>query len=341
MPNSNNNIDNENELEIKNLSVEYRTQSGVVSAVNNLDITIKKGKTLALVGETGAGKTTTGLSIMRLISSPPGIITSGSVCVDGKNTLDMSVKELRQLRGDHVAMIFQDPMTSLNPVQSVEKQIAEAIREHNKKMSKKQVLAKAREMLELVGIPKERGVEYPHQFSGGMKQRVVIAIALSCKPSLLIADEPTTALDVTIQAQVMELMRDLQCKYKTSMLMITHDLGIVAEICDEVSIIYAGQIVEHGNLVDIYDNTKHPYTIGLFNSLPNMENRTAKLKPIKGLMPDPSNLPTGCPFHPRCDYATPICSQKMPPITNINETHYVKCHNFENTTLGKDGGLHE
>jgi len=303
-------------VEISNLSVEFRTDNGVVKAVNNLDLEIGRGKTLGLVGETGAGKTTTGLSLLRLIPNPPGVITSGVVKLDGKNILEMSEKEMQSFRGKFVAMIFQDPMTSLNPVFTVEEQIAEVIELHEEG-SHQDALNKAREMLELVGIPGSRGSEYPHQFSGGMKQRVVIAMALACNPELLIADEPTTALDVTIQAQVLEMMRGLRDKYQTSMLMITHDLGIVAEICDEVSIMYAGHIVEHGNLVDVFENTRHPYTEGLFNSLPNIEDRQARLKPIKGLMPDPTNLPAGCAFSDRCDYAMEICKTQTPEFTYL------------------------
>ena len=323
-------------VEINNLSVEFRTDNGVVKAVNNLDLEIGRGKTLGLVGETGAGKTTTGLSLLRLIPNPPGVITGGSIKLDGKDILAMSEKEMQSYRGKFVAMIFQDPMTSLNPVITVEEQIAEVVELHEEG-SHQDAVNKAREMLELVGIPGSRGNEYPHQFSGGMKQRVVIAMALACNPELLIADEPTTALDVTIQAQVLEMMRGLRDKYQTSMLMITHDLGIVAEICDEVSIMYAGHIVEHGNLVDVFENTRHPYTEGLFNSLPNIEDRQARLKPIKGLMPDPTNLPAGCAFSDRCDYAMEICKTQKPKRVWRNETHYVECHlyNEQNVKEGK------
>ncbi|MBQ6833443.1 MAG: ABC transporter ATP-binding protein [Lachnospiraceae bacterium] len=325
-----------NTVEIENLTVEFRTDNGVVKAVNNLDLKIGRGKTLGLVGETGAGKTTTGLSLLRLIPNPPGVITSGVVKLDGKNILEMSEKEMQSYRGKFVAMIFQDPMTSLNPVFTVEEQIAEVIELHEEG-SHQDALNKAREMLELVGIPGSRGSEYPHQFSGGMKQRVVIAMALACNPELLIADEPTTALDVTIQAQVLEMMRGLRDKYQTSMLMITHDLGIVAEICDEVSIMYGGHVVEHGNLVDVFENTRHPYTEGLFNSLPNIEDRQARLKPIKGLMPDPTNLPAGCAFCDRCDYAMEKCKTQKPPRVWRNDTHYVECHlyNEQNVKEGK------
>ena len=323
-------------VEISNLSVEFRTDNGVVKAVNNLDLEIGRGKTLGLVGETGAGKTTTGLSLLRLIPNPPGVITGGTIKLDGKDILAMSEKEMQSYRGKFVAMIFQDPMTSLNPVITVEEQIAEVVELHEEG-SHQDAVNKAREMLELVGIPGSRGSEYPHQFSGGMKQRVVIAMALACNPELLIADEPTTALDVTIQAQVLEMMRGLRDKYQTSMLMITHDLGIVAEICDEVSIMYAGHIVEHGNLVDVFENTRHPYTEGLFNSLPNIEDRQARLKPIKGLMPDPTNLPAGCAFSDRCDYAMEICKTQKPKRVWRNETHYVECHlyNEQNVKEGK------
>ena len=323
-------------VEINNLSVEFRTDNGVVKAVNNLDLEIGRGKTLGLVGETGAGKTTTGLSLLRLIPNPPGVITGGTIKLDGKDILAMSEKEMQSYRGKFVAMIFQDPMTSLNPVITVEEQIAEVVELHEEG-SHQDAVNKAREMLELVGIPGSRGSEYPHQFSGGMKQRVVIAMALACNPELLIADEPTTALDVTIQAQVLEMMRGLRDKYQTSMLMITHDLGIVAEICDEVSIMYAGHIVEHGNLVDVFENTRHPYTEGLFNSLPNIEDRQARLKPIKGLMPDPTNLPAGCAFSDRCDYAMEICKTQKPKRVWRNETHYVECHlyNEQNVKEGK------
>lgn len=322
--------------EIKDLVVEFRTDYGVVQALNSLEIEIEHGKTLGLVGETGAGKTTTGLSLLRLIPNPPGVIVSGSIKLDGEDLLAKSEKEMRAIRGKKIAMIFQDPMTSLDPVMTVEDQIAEVIKLHEQG-TKQDFINRAREMLELVGIPGARGGEYPHQFSGGMKQRVVIAMALACNPELLIADEPTTALDVTIQAQVLEMMKELKEKYNTSMLMITHDLGIVAEICDKVSVIYAGHIIEHGNLNDIFKNTRHPYTEGLFNSLPDLKNRQAELKPIKGLMPDPSDLPPGCAFCPRCDYAMEICKTKKPERVYRNETHYVECHlyNKDNIQEGK------
>ena len=323
----------EKTIESKDLVVEYRTRSGVVQALNGLSLSIEKGKTLGLVGETGAGKTTAGLAVLGLIPSPPGVIVSGEILLNGKDLRALTDKEMDQIRGDAVAMIFQDPMTSLNPVMTVGDQIAEAIKIHEG-LNHGDALKKAEEMLEMVGIPRERAKEYPHQFSGGMKQRVVIAIALSCTPGLLIADEPTTALDVTIQAQVLEMMKGLKEKYEMSMLMITHDLGIVAEICDEVSVVYAGRVVEHGTLADVFDNTRHPYTEGLFNSLPNIENQAEKLKPIRGLMPDPTDLPLGCPFYPRCDHAMEICRTKKPPKVYRNETHFVECHLYNEQNIG-------
>lgn len=314
----------ENILEIKGLEITYEVEEGTVRAVNNIDISLGKGKTLGLVGETGAGKTTTALAVLRLVPDPPGVIKNGEIFLEGKNIFNYTEKDMELIRGDQVSMIFQDPMTSLNPVLTVGDQIAEVIMIHEN-LNKKQAYEKAKDMLELVGIPGDRAGEYPHQFSGGMKQRVVIAIALACNPKVLIADEPTTALDVTIQAQVLELMKNLRDKYGTSMILITHDLGVVAEICDEVSIMYAGKIIEHGNLVDIFDNHKHPYTEGLFNSLPNIEDKGEPLKPIPGLVPDPSNLPSGCAFHPRCPYAKDICKEQVPEKICINDTHTVSC----------------
>lgn len=311
-------------LDIQDLSVEFRTDDGVVKAVNNMNIQIERGKTLGLVGETGAGKTTTALSVLHLVPDPPGIITSGSIMLDGEDMLRAGKHKLQKLRGSLVSMIFQDPMTSLDPVLPVGEQIAEVYLLHEH-ISRQEAESRAESMLELVGIPASRGNDYPHQFSGGMKQRVVIAMALACNPKLLIADEPTTALDVTIQAQVLKLMKELKAKYEMSMLMITHDLGIVAEVCDEVSVVYAGRVVEHGTLEDIYEHTAHPYTEGLFNSIPNIDVRTERLVPIPGLMPDPTDLPAGCPFTPRCKYATEECSQCIPKRTDLSDTHYVCC----------------
>jgi len=316
-------------VEIKDLYVDYETDDGIVHAVNGMNLSLEKGKSLGLVGETGAGKTTTALSIMRLIPDPPGVIKKGSIMVDGKDILSMSIKEIRALRGKYVSMIFQDPMTSLNPAITVGEQIAEVLREHDRKMSKSESMKRAEEMLRTVGIAEDRIHDYAHQFSGGMRQRVVIAIALACNPQLLIADEPTTALDVTIQAQILETMKELRKKFGTSLIMITHDLGIVAEICDEVSVVYGGRVVEHGTLEDVFNNTKHPYTEGLFNSLPNINNRTAMLRPIPGLMLDPTEDPPGCPFAPRCAYATSECEKSKPPLITFSDTHYVECHRYK------------
>ena len=319
-------------IEIQDLQVEYRTRSGVVKALNGLNLSLEKGKTLGLVGETGAGKTTAGLAILGLIPTPPGVITNGTIFMNGEDLLKKTEREMEQIRGKTVSMIFQDPMTSLNPVMTVEEQIAEVIQVHDD-VKHEEAIARAGDMLEMVGIPRARGKEYPHQFSGGMKQRVVIAIALTCNPELLIADEPTTALDVTIQAQVLEMMKTLRDKYGTSMLMITHDLGIVAEVCDQVSVVYAGRVVEHGTLEDIFDFTRHPYTEGLFNSLPSVDSQKGKLKPIKGLMPDPTDLPPGCAFCPRCEYAMDICGREKPPKVFRNDTHYVECHLYNEKTI--------
>ena len=320
-----NQLENKNDLvlDIENLSVRFATEDGVVNAVNGLDLRIEKGKAIGLVGETGAGKTTTALSILRLVPDPPGVGDCDKLEGNGQDILSMSAKELEKVRGKEVSMIFQDPMTALNPVFTVGDQIAESISIHeNVSMVEAQKLAVG--MLELVGIPGERAGDYPHQFSGGMKQRVVIAIALACHPQLLIADEPTTALDVTIQAQVLDLMKNLRKQYQTSLIMITHDLGIVAEICDEVAVMYAGNVVEQGTLEDVFNHTMHPYTEGLFNSLPNVNDRKSKLKPIPGLMPDPTALPEGCPFHPRCQYATEACKQ-VQEKRYVSDTHFIRC----------------
>ena len=321
-------MEQETLLSVKDLTIHYITDDGVMKAVNGISFDLKKGETLGLVGETGAGKTTTALGIMRLVPDPPGKIVSGEILWNGKNLLKVGKLGMRAIRGKEISMIFQDPMTSLNPVMTVGAQLSEVIRIHEK-LSRADAAIRAGEMLELVGIPSERMDEYPHQFSGGMKQRVVIAMALACNPLMIIADEPTTALDVTIQAQVLDLMRSLREKFGTATLMITHDLGVVAEICDRVAIIYAGQIVEQGTLEEIYGNTKHPYTKGLFASLPDMSSKAHRLHPIKGLMPDPANLPSGCPFHPRCDHARPECAQRTPVRTEVAPGHFVNCLLYE------------
>lgn len=319
---------NEKLLEIKNLTVHYQSYDATVHAVENLNLSLGNGETLGLVGETGAGKTTTVKSIMRILPTPPARVVSGEIFFDGQDLLKVSEKEMRKIRGKEIAMIFQDPMTSLNPVMTVADQIAEVIRLHDGG-SRAEAHKKACDMLELVGIRPERGSDYPHQFSGGMKQRVMIAVALSCNPHVLLCDEPTTALDVTIQAQVLELMKKLREQYHSGMVMITHDLGIVANTCDEVLVMYAGRIIERGTARDIFDNTRHPYTEGLFNSLPNVRDRTAKLEPIPGLMPDPTRLPEGCAFAERCKYATDACRKAVPAEQKISETHTVSCTRYE------------
>lgn len=320
----------ENLLTIKDLHVQYVTDEATVCAVNGINLTLEKGQTLGLVGETGAGKTTTALSLLRLLPETTGRIPKGEIIFEGKNIMELSEEDMRKIRGDKIAMIFQDPMTALNPVYTVGEQIHEAIALHaGAGKSKEELDARVDEVLKLVGIPPERKKEYPHQFSGGMKQRVVIAIALACNPKMLIADEPTTALDVTIQAQVLEMMKGLRDKFQTGMIMITHDLGIVAEICDEVAVMYAGRIVEKGTLDDVFNRTRHPYTEGLFNSLPNINDRKAKLQPIPGLMPDPTNLPVGCAFAPRCKYATEACKQAQPVVRHISDTHTVYCTAYD------------
>lgn len=322
-------MDDRKVLEIKNLQVRFDTDDAKIYAVNGISLTLDKQRTLGLVGETGAGKTTTVLSLLKLISCPPGVITDGEILVNGRNVMELDDKELESMRGNEIAMIFQDPMTSLNPVMTVGDQIAESIAIHEK-VTEKQALSLARKMLETVGIPGDRASDYPHQFSGGMKQRVVIAIALACHPNILIADEPTTALDVTIQAQVLDLMRKLKEEFKTSMIMITHDLGIVAETCDEVAVMYAGRIVEKGTLEDIFNRTAHPYTEGLFNALPDLSDRTHEPVPIKGLIPDPTSpYDNCCAFADRCPYATEKCKQALPEIKELSDTHSIMCLRYE------------
>ena len=319
-------------LEIKDLTIHYVTDDGVCEAVSHVNLNLEKGDVLGLVGETGAGKTTTALGILRLVPDPPGKIISGEIVYNGKDLLKESEAEMRKIRGAEISMIFQDPMSALNPVLRVGDQIAEVIHLHGN-MSRAQAMEKACEMLEKVGIPASRASDFPHQFSGGMKQRVVIAIALACNPHLLLADEPTTALDVTIQAQVLEMMRDLKEEFGTSMLLITHDLGVVAETCDKVAIMYAGEIVEYGTLQHIFNEVRHPYTKGLFGSLPRLDRNERRLKPIDGLMPDPANLPKGCKFHPRCPYATEACSGCAPELKEVSPGHLVRCLRVEEEEL--------
>lgn len=311
-------------LDIHGLRVEYHTDEDVVYAVNGLDLTIAKGESLGLVGETGAGKTTTALSVLRLIADPPGKILEGEIWFEGEDLLQAKSSRLREIRGSKISVIFQDPMTSLNPVYSVGDQIAEVIHQHEK-CSKEEGRRKAGDMLEMVGIPRSRYDEYPHQFSGGMKQRVVIAMSIACSPELILADEPTTALDVTIQAQVLELMSELKEKLRTSLLLITHDLGVVAQVCDRVAIMYSGEIVESGTIEEVFDHPHHPYTIGLFGSIPSLDETAEKLKPIQGQMPDPTILPEGCAFAPRCPYAAESCHATKPGMVTAGGTHQVRC----------------
>lgn len=311
-------------LRVENLCVQYKTYDNeVVKAVNGVSFSLAPGETLGLVGETGAGKTTTALSLMRLLPKDVGEITGGDIFFKGKSVVDMTKREILDMRGRQISMIFQDPLTSLNPSVTVGDQIAEAVELHES-LSKEEVRKKVEELFELVGIPKERLKEYPHQFSGGMKQRVVIAMSLACNPEVLIADEPTTALDVTIQAQVLMMMNDLKEKYNTAMLLITHDLGVVAEVCDKVAIMYAGEIVEAGDIEEIFENPRHPYTLGLMGSIPSLEEKRHRLTPIPGLMPDPTDLPIGCKFNPRCPYATQRCIDENPDVFDCGG-HQVKC----------------
>lgn len=316
-------------LNIKNLHVHYIKEDETVKAVNGINISLKKGESIGIVGETGAGKTTMALSIMGLIPYPPGIIVDGEIYYEGKNIINSGKKEYQNIRGKGISMIFQDPMTALNPTMTIEKQLMEVLDSHEKNMSKNEKRKTVIELLEMVGVQRDRLKEYPHQFSGGMKQRVVIAMSLLLKPKILIADEPTTALDVTIQAQVLDIINNLKEKFNMSLILITHDLGIVAEICDRIFIVYAGEVVESGNVKDVYLNTKHPYTKGLFNSIPRLDIDNERLTPIEGDMVNPANLPSGCYFHPRCRYKKEICINKKPKFEGVN--HVYSCHfSFDN-----------
>ena len=324
----------ENLLELNDLSVEYKTIDSTVKAVNDLNLVLKKGETLGLVGETGAGKTTTALSVMQLLPEGVGKIRKGRILFDGIDLSAIGKKKMRSIRGERIAMIFQDPMTSLNPVLTIGDQIAEMLELHCKNNEeKKNISGKVDTMLEMVGIPAQRKCEYPHQFSGGMKQRVVIAMALACEPEILIADEPTTALDVTIQAQVLDMMQELKERLGTSVILITHDFGVVAAMCDSVAVMYAGHAIEYGTLEQIIDAPMHPYTIGLFNAIPNIEKKAHRLVPIEGLMPNPAALPEGCSFHPRCPRCMEICRHETPPDLEF-DGHLVCCHLF---SAKKDG----
>ena len=329
------NITNSPLLEVRDLSVEYHTDMETVYAVNHVSFSLEKGKTLGLVGETGAGKTTTALALLRLLPERTGRVPNGEIIFEGRDLMGIKEGEMQLVRGGKISMIFQDPMTALNPVLTVGAQIREALELHNTTgASTKELEARVEETLELVGIPKERKDEYPHQFSGGMRQRVVIAMALVCNPELLIADEPTTALDVTIQAQMLAMINELQRRYGTAVIMITHDLGVVAETCDYVAVVYAGEIVEYGTLADIFTGERHhPYTTGLFGSIPDIKKRTARLKPIEGMLPDPTLLPEGCKFAPRCTHCTEKCRTSKPPL-RVENGHTIRCHLYED--MGKE-----
>lgn len=313
-------------LRVKDLRVYYTAGGEIINAVNGVDLEVRRGETLGLVGETGAGKTTIAKSIMRILPDPPAKIGGGEIYLDGQELLHLSEKKMREIRGKKISMIFQDPMTALNPVFTVGEQIEEVIMLHEK-VNKGEAAVKARQMLELVGIPGDRSGDYPHQFSGGMKQRVVIAMALACSPELILADEPTTALDVTIQAQILDMIKALKEKQNTSMILITHDLGVVAEVCDRVAVVYAGEIIEYGTKEEIFDYPAHPYTVGLFGSIPKIHEDVEWLDSIPGMPPNPADLPSGCHFHPRCSKCTQPCGEKAPEMVEVRRGHFVRCLN--------------
>jgi oligopeptide/dipeptide ABC transporter ATP-binding protein len=323
-------------ISVENLKTYFYTEDGTVPAIDGVSFEVKRGETLAIVGESGSGKSVTSLSIMRLIPQPPGKIVNGDIKFNGDSLLIKSEKEMRSIRGNRISMIFQEPMTSLNPVYKIGDQISESIIVHQKK-TKKEALAEAINLLNLVGIPEpERRInQYPHELSGGMRQRVMIAIALACQPELLIADEPTTALDVTIQNQILQLMKTLKQKINMSIMLITHDLGVVAEMADSVVVMYAGQVVEQGDVFTIFENPKHPYTEGLLKSMPSAEKRVGKLYAIEGVVPNPLNLPSGCRFAARCEYATALCYDEMPDIKKIGNDEAVRCWKYTNRWEGK------
>jgi oligopeptide/dipeptide ABC transporter ATP-binding protein len=316
-------------LSVRDLVVEYTAEGQVIHAVNGVSFDLERGKTFGLVGETGAGKTSTAKAILRILPDPPAKIRGGEIFLDGEDLLKISEKEIRKIRGHKVSMIFQDPMTALNPIMKVGEQISEVIELHNK-ISKREANERAVKMLEKVGIPGDRSEEYPHQFSGGMKQRVIIAMALACSPELLLADEPTTALDVTIQAQVLEMIAKLKKDFNTSMIMISHNLGVVAEVCDDLAVIYAGEIVELGSRDAVFDHPTHPYTLGLFKAVPHLNDEADRLSPIVGLPPDPSNLPAGCHFNPRCPLVTERCRSEKIALREIEPGHFCRCINVAN-----------
>ena len=328
-------------LEVNNLMTQFFTQDGVVRAVDDVSFYVMPGETLGVVGESGCGKSMTGLSIMRLIPNPPGKIVNGEIIFNGDDILQMSDDQVRSIRGNDIAMIFQDPMTSLNPVLTINRQISEALQLHMG-MNKNQARKRTIELLDMVGIPNadERVDQYPHQFSGGMRQRVMIAMALSCNPKLLIADEPTTALDVTIQAQILDLMKTLQTERDTGVILVTHSMGVVAGMSDRIQVMYAGHIVETASTEEIFANPRHPYTVGLLKSIPRLDaTRKEKLEPIRGLPPDLIDLPDMCPFVPRCNYAREKCEQKNPPLLQVAEGHHSACWFWEEVSKESDAAM--
>jgi peptide/nickel transport system ATP-binding protein len=316
-------------LEVKNLRTQFKVKGGLVNAVDGVDFDIEKGEVVAIVGESGSGKSVTSLSIMGLIPNPPGKVIDGEILFSGEDLLKKSKKELQQIRGNKISMIFQEPMTSLNPVYNIGKQISETLIKH-KSMNKKDAQKEAVKMLELVGIPspEKRINDFPHQLSGGMRQRVMIAMALACSPELLIADEPTTALDVTIQAQILDLMLKLKEKFNTSIMLITHDLGVVAEVADRVVVMYCGKVVEKASVDKLFENPMHPYTIGLLNSIPKIDEDKDKLFMIPGTVPNPLEMPKGCSFSDRCDKCMDICKESMPPLLQ-HESRQVRCFLYD------------
>ena len=313
-------------LQVKDLRVHYTAGGEMIKAVNGVSLEVHRGETLGLVGETGAGKTTIAKSILRILPDPPAKVDGGQIYLDGQELMGLPEKKMQEIRGKKISMIFQDPMTALNPVFTVGEQIEEVILLHEK-IAKADAIKKAQDMLEMVGIPRERSTEYPHQFSGGMKQRVVIAMALACNPELILADEPTTALDVTIQAQILDMIKELKERQNTSMILITHDLGVVAEVCDRVAVVYAGEIIEYGTKEEIFDYPTHPYTVGLFGSIPKIHEDVERLDSIPGMPPNPADLPTGCHFHPRCVKCMGRCSTQKPNMVEVRPGHFVRCLN--------------
>lgn len=331
-------IQSEKLLEIKDLCVEFKTVEGTVKAVNHLNYTLHKGEKLGIVGESGSGKSVSSLGIMQLIPNPPGKITEGEILYKGKDLVKVSEKEMQHIRGNEISMIFQEPMTSLNPIIKCGKQIAESLRLH-RGLNKKDAMKEAVHMMRSVGIanPEVRAHEYPHQMSGGMRQRVMIAMALACQPQILIADEPTTALDVTIQAQILDLIRDLNKTMNTSVLFITHDLGVISELCDTVIVMYTGHIVEQAPVRDLFKDPKHPYTIGLLSAIPKITKDRPPLSTIEGIVPNPTERIDGCSFWPRCPHATEKCRQAEPPVVHISEERQVRCWLYADTDECKEG----